>query len=102
MTRFKHWRQPEFWRAIASVAGLLIASIGILVLLGWWMEIAWLKSLSPNWVSMKVNTAISFVCAGLALWLKTSAVTSTTRSAKIAANFLSGIVLLSGALTLFE
>lgn len=102
MTLANNWRQPGFWRAIASVAGLLTASIGILVLFGWWMEISWLKSLSPNWVSMKVNTAISFVCAGLALWLKTNGSTSTTRSANIAANFLSGIVVLSGALSLFE
>lgn len=102
MTLTNNWRQPEFWRAIASIAGLLTVGIGVLVLFGWWMEIVWLKSLSPNWVSMKVNTAIGFICAGSALWLKTSGSTSATRSANIAANFLSGIVVLIGALSLFE
>jgi len=41
---------------------------GTLVLLGWALDIALLKSLSPEWVSMKANTAACFALLGYALW----------------------------------
>ena len=44
-----------------------VISLGILVLLGWLLDIGLLKSLTPNWVTMKVNTAIGLVVAGSAL-----------------------------------
>jgi PAS domain S-box-containing protein len=42
--------------------------IGILVLIGWTIDNAFLKSLVQGFISMKPNTALSFVLIGGALW----------------------------------
>ncbi|MBI4866661.1 MAG: response regulator [Candidatus Wallbacteria bacterium] len=49
--------------ALGSVA------LGLAVLAGWAFDIAVLKSVHPSFISMKANTALGFVCGGLALWL---------------------------------
>jgi PAS domain S-box-containing protein len=57
-------------RAIQAGCGLLVVAAGLGVLAGWMWDISLLKSLHPNWVSMKVNTALAFVFAGVALCLQ--------------------------------
>ncbi|MDD4964826.1 MAG: GAF domain-containing protein [Gallionella sp.] len=52
-----------------SVIAFLVIACGGLVLMGWILDIAILKSISPSWVSMKVNTAICFMLIGISLWL---------------------------------
>lgn len=54
-------------RAMPLLVGVLSVVVGGLVLLGWSFDIAVLKSLRPDWVAMKPNTAVAFVLAGLAL-----------------------------------
>lgn len=49
--------------------GLLTALLGATVLVGWWLDIAALKSAFPGTVSMKANTAATLVAAGTALLL---------------------------------
>ncbi|MBL7872505.1 MAG: PAS domain S-box protein [Cyclobacteriaceae bacterium] len=44
----------------AKSASLFTISVSAAVLLGWLFDIPMLKSISPNWVSMKANTAIGF------------------------------------------
>jgi PAS domain S-box-containing protein len=56
------------WPRLASVGTVLV---GTLVLAGWALDVQLLKSLNPGWVTMKVNTAVSFVLVGLSLWLVT-------------------------------
>jgi hypothetical protein len=51
------------------VTSLTAIVVGSLVLLGWQLEIALLKSLLPGYATMKPNTAACFVLAGAALWL---------------------------------
>jgi methyl-accepting chemotaxis protein len=48
-------------------AGVVVITLGVTVLIGWGLDIAALKSLHPDWVSMKANTAVSFVLIGIAL-----------------------------------
>ena len=44
-------------------------TVGAVVIAGWLLNIPTLKSISPNWVTMKFNTAACFFLAGLSLWL---------------------------------
>ncbi|HEY9735591.1 MAG TPA: PAS domain S-box protein, partial [Trichocoleus sp.] len=64
------WSTVSLQRA-AKAAAALVISIGVLVLIGWATNIGVLKSVLPNLVSMKPNTAVSFVLAGTALRLTT-------------------------------
>src|SRR6267154_2515297 len=57
------------WRLIARVFGLVTAAIGAVVLVGWVLNVAALKSIFPSLVSMKANTAIGMLFCGVALAL---------------------------------
>jgi len=54
-------------RTLIIIAGITTTIIGFLVLLGWQFDIEILKSLQPDTVSMKPNTAFAFLLSGLAL-----------------------------------
>jgi PAS domain S-box-containing protein len=51
------------------LAGLLAVAAGVAVLAGWLFDIPGLKSVLPGFVTMKVNTAVGFILAGLSLAL---------------------------------
>lgn len=53
----------SLWASIIAIAA------GSVVLMGWVLDNAALKSVVPGFVSMKVNTAICFILAGSALFL---------------------------------
>src|SRR3989338_1658230 len=57
------------FRMLACAAGLFSAGTGALVLVGWFLNIQPLKNLLPGLATMKANTAVSFVLAGVSLWL---------------------------------
>jgi len=98
----EHWDSNDFWLALAKGAGLAGAFIGALVLFGWLLDIPELKSIFPHWVAMKANTALGFVFAGLALWLKAVAPTRLGPFWRAVKRLLAVIVVLIGALSLFE
>lgn len=56
---------------LARYAALAVAALGAAVLVGWGLDIALLKSVRPEWVSMKANTALGFMLAGAALLMAT-------------------------------
>ena len=51
------------------VISVVCIVIGGLVLLGWWSDIEYLKSVVPSFVTMKVNTALCFIFVGSSLFL---------------------------------
>lgn len=56
---------------ISRVIALVVIICAAVVIVGWIFDITFLKSISPNWVSMKFMTAISFVLSGIILYLNT-------------------------------
>ena len=62
-------RRTAALRAFSRGTGAVVVLIGCLVLAGWLLGVETLKSILPGLISMKVNTAVAFVLAGVALWL---------------------------------
>ncbi len=56
------------------IISVLTVLLGFLVIVGWGFKIPTLKSVFPGYVSMKLNTAICFITAGIIfnLYLETS------------------------------
>jgi PAS domain S-box-containing protein len=52
---------------VSLAAGVVVVLVGYLVLVGWWFDVAALKSVLPGLVTMKANTAAGFVLAGVSL-----------------------------------
>ena len=52
---------------IAKVISYVIIAVSILVMLGWLFDIQALKSIHPEWVTMKFATALSFFISGIIL-----------------------------------
>ena len=55
--------------AVARIIGIIVAAVGVMVLLGWFFGIEVFKSLSPNFVAMKANTAVCLLLSGSAVAL---------------------------------
>ncbi|MGM9501421.1 hybrid sensor histidine kinase/response regulator [Desertifilum tharense IPPAS B-1220] len=53
---------------IPRFASAFVFGIGVLVLVGWVGDIGLLKSIRPEFVSMKANSAIAFIGLSIALW----------------------------------
>jgi hypothetical protein len=49
---------------IAKIFAGIIFLAGIIVVIGWLLDIEVLKSILPYWVTMKFTTAISFILSG--------------------------------------
>ena len=56
-------------RLAALLAGTAAVLVGGVVLIGWALDVAALKSVLPGWVSMKPNAAVAFILAGIAVLL---------------------------------
>ena len=54
-------------RIFARLASILAVVVGALVLTGWILEVAELKSIYGN-ITMKPNTAVCLILTGAALW----------------------------------
>ncbi len=94
-------RHSIFSLRFVSQAGSATAIVvGFLVLVGWMLDIAALKSVIPGLATTKANTALAFILAGVSLWILQGEHTShhTRRIGQASAT----IVVLAGLLALSE
>ncbi|MBI4713172.1 MAG: response regulator [Planctomycetes bacterium] len=84
-------------RLLGQISGALIAFFGIIALFGWVFDVPILKSISPNLVTIKFNTALAFLLSGIALWLLSRPTLSP--KAKPVGYLAAGMVTLIGLLT---
>ena len=94
------YRSAQLSILIARVAALLSATVGLLVLVGWRLNLVMVTRLRPQLASMKTITATAIVLAGVALWCLSfdSRKSWKSRIGVICASFVLGI----GATTLAE
>ena len=83
-------------KRISNAAALFCVALGVLVLLGWAFDIEVLKCFKPGLPSMKVNTALGFIVAGLALLLRAFG----TKSSRLWTLGLAALLVWRGALKL--
>ena len=57
----------KYLSTVVFICGIVSCIAGIMVLTGWILDFPFLKSLHPDYISMKANTAISFILLGGAL-----------------------------------
>lgn len=84
---------------VPFICGLITFLIGALGLLGWHLDIGWMKSAYPGFISMKVNSALGFVSLALSQIVLSS---SRRREAKMMAFFLASLSGVMGALTIYQ
>ena len=58
-------------RYFAQFAAFVALFVGLFVLAGWAFDMEQLTNIAPSWPKMVKLTALSFVLAGVALWLAT-------------------------------
>ena len=81
-------------------ASIFLIVLGFAVLVGWWLGIVWLKSLTSGLVTMKPNTAVCFLLSGISLFfLRSEDVSGVSRRL---AQLAGAIVTLIGSGTLVE
>lgn len=92
------------FRQISKISSIILCFGGLVVLIGWAFDISYLKSISPDWVSMKANTAVCFLLLGISLWFyqenKKGEIPSL--SFRRIAGFCAGIVAIVGLLSFIE
>jgi PAS domain S-box-containing protein len=71
---------------VSRLCATLLMIGGSLVLTAWVVDLQFIKSLSPQWTTMKVNTAVCFILSGVALWHQGNSLAGpTARSVGLAA-----------------
>jgi hypothetical protein len=87
-------------RFVSHAASGITILVGVLVLVGWFFDIPTLKSIIPGLATMKANTALSFILAGIALWIARHH--PFTQGARRGAQVCALLVAVIGGLTLLE
>lgn len=59
-------RHRLFVDGFSWLGAIFVSGVGFVVLLGWVIDVPFLKSIGPQLATMKVNTALAFVMAGVA------------------------------------
>lgn len=87
-------------RIIAKASATFAISIGVLVFLGWAFNVTELKSIGPEWATMKINSAVAFLFAGISLaLLVTEKISARSR---LFGRFFAAVCSLIGLATLLQ
>jgi len=86
--------------SFSKVCAAAVFLTGMVVLVGWALDVPALKSIHPNLISMKANTALCFVLIGAALWLLEAGLANPVRL--WAGRACAALVALVGLLSLSE
>ena len=81
---------------------LVVGLAGVLVMIGWICDINILKSISPAWISMKFDTAITFVLSGITLYFIVRAQDGAFDQAQVALSITSLIIILLMGILFFS
>jgi PAS domain S-box-containing protein len=87
-------------RSLSQAGSATAIVVGLLVLGGWISDIPSLKSVLPSLVTMKANTALAFIMAGVSLWILQRE--QTSQSTRRIGQACAAIVVLAGMVTLSE
>ncbi len=94
------YKFSSYLKPIVIWAGVFSITVGLLVILGWILDIPVLKSLNPEYISMKANTALCFIMSGIAVVLLYES--NRSEWLKILAKCLLGFVMLISSINLLE
>lgn len=93
------------YRILTVACAAITILVGLLIMVGWWLHIAALMSIVPGLVTMKPNTALCFILAGIALLLLRAPVGNPTLASTAEtwiARFCSVILMMIGIATYGE
>lgn len=90
----------KFLDQFSKISGWIIFVVGSLVVLGWILNVTVLKSILPDMVSMKFNTALGFILSSFAFLLMNGG--ESGKKAKTAAYFAASVVFLLSILTVAQ
>jgi hypothetical protein len=93
---------PKNKRRIAKAVSLVVSLAGVLVMIGWIFDISILKSIFPAWVSMKFDTAITFLLSGITLYFIIRAVEGEFDKAPVALCITTLIIILLMGILFFS
>jgi hypothetical protein len=93
---------PKKKRKIAKVLSAVVIIASIMVIIGWIFDISILKSIFPAWVSMKFDTAITFLLSGITLYFIIRAVEGEVDKAPVALSITTLIIILLMGILFFS
>lgn len=83
----------------ARLAAVTVTIIGLVVLVGWLLDVPALRAVLPGWTAMMVNTASTFTVLGVGLWCATF---RGSLAGSLIRRFGAILAILIGGLTLVE
>jgi signal transduction histidine kinase len=86
--------------ALPSIACGFAICVGVLVLVGWFLNLEPLRLLIPNYVAMNPGTAVLFIFTGVALMGKLRG--DSSGSVRFMANFMSAVVVIAAGSEFLE
>lgn len=90
------------YKSISLIVSILVGVIGLSTIFGWILDIELLKTVFPNLIAMRINSAVAFVLISISLILQRKEIGSRFNLRDLVAKALAIIVVLIGGLTFIE